>query len=131
MTFRIRRRRSNECKELRAVRRAGILMIVAFAACFGLVGCASDKMPIPPAAVADCNLPEKLQAKEAVTPLPTDHDLTSAEQQQLIKDHLLHEKQVADRSNDKTDFVNANCRPGAPKPVTVEPKEKKKLFGIF
>lgn len=69
----------------------------------------------PPAvtANADCNLPDVLQQTEVVTPLPEDHDLSPAEMAELLKDHMLHEKDVSSRSNAKTAFVNSNCRPGA------------------
>lgn len=63
-------------------------------------------------AAADCDLPDADQQVETVTPLPEDHDLPVGEVWDILRAHALNEKQVVDRSNDKTTFVNANCRPG-------------------
>lgn len=62
---------------------------------------------------ADCVLADELQRTETVTPLPEDHPIGLGEQWQLLKSHLVEEKGIADRSNDKTAFVNKNCRGAA------------------
>jgi hypothetical protein len=73
-------------------------------------GCANTPTIVAGDPQADCNLAPDLQEVETVTALPEDHVIPLPELRQLLKGHMLHEKQIADRSNDKTDFVNAQCR---------------------
>ncbi len=93
-----------------------LVMLVIAGIAFGsfLQGCASLQSLIPNISIgsvqADCILADELQKPEVVTPLPEDHQILLPEQWTLLKDHLVEEKGIADRSNDKTAFVNKNCR---------------------
>lgn len=73
---------------------------------------ACTTVPVGSTAAADCDLPDLLQLPESVTPLPEDHPLSLQEVWDALKDHMFHENQIANRSNDKTKFVAEHCRPG-------------------
>jgi len=75
-----------------------------------VTGCAGTPTVTAAEPTPDCNLAPDLVQLEVVTPLPEDHVIKIPELRALLKSHMLHEKQIADRSNDKTAFVNNNCR---------------------
>lgn len=79
--------------------------------CF-LAACATHEVPVGSTAAADCDLPDALRLLETVAPLPEDHDLSVQEVWDALKEHMFHENQIANRSNDKTKFVADHCRPG-------------------
>jgi hypothetical protein len=83
------------------------LLLVALAM---VGGCANSSTTQAADPTPDCNLAPDLQQVETVTALPEDHVVPIPELRLILADHLKHEKQLADRSNDKTTFVNANCR---------------------
>lgn len=86
-----------------------IRLAALLCACF-LAACGTTQ--VGSTAAADCDLPDALQAPETVAPLPEDHDLSPNEVWNALKDHMFHENEIANRSNDKTKFVNDHCRPG-------------------
>lgn len=88
-----------------------VLVLAVVVLAVALSGCSTVQsiLPIVPTAHADCVLADELQRQESVTPIPEDHDLTLQETWDVLRSRLIEAKSIADRSNDKTNFVNKNC----------------------